>query len=377
MPCAHVSVVVDVPNQPRPSEKESAQPEEVQEDKKVKQLKEVEEKLRRIGEFFEYTGELPFSSLQEVTQFVKNSELKSCAKFWDIFSIMSIMDPRYRVEENVTAWRELAQGFDWSLYEFYMMTFIKEKQPKIHALHNGNPSSSQNDLDYGFFGSCKSYDEWAGVENQLDGWLYDCLETVEYYIRHDSDSEIPQSNLPDRKVGPWWTSPHEMLALMLLEAVRLQFDELRRFIRKFYKQLTAEWHVPKDQAWSLVGRYIRQIFSEMHVVRGFGIQAAYALGVETLEDKQEKVIAPMLWSALLSCEIFNKALDAGFIGHHAFQKEIMSYSFQKHHEVSTKTDSLVRQQNAAKERIERQEAELQSMRAIVNGSKKKLTERKT
>lgn len=267
-----------------------------------KRLNEVESRVSTEGFV---GGGVTFSSQADVEIWVGTNGKPSSGFFWDIFSVLCAMKPKYLTSKERSDWKFSTERIHSTLLEAELTTAMAHLLPP--ALYATNKAGDLSEKDDGF-GACLTHDEWVGGHKRKafvdkTGSLLDTFcGSVEKAVNH-------KKNKLDSKA--------RRLAVSLLDKTRSHWNALTRFVESYHTKLTKVSQFPMGKAWPLIGQCVGAIFEAMW---------AYRSQVDKLQDNQDpEEIASVIWAVLQCHRIMEDFIRVDFHGHPAVVKEITHF----------------------------------------------------
>jgi hypothetical protein len=240
-------------------------------------------------------NQFTFSTFYEVKSWVEENRVTTYGTFWDMFSVLVAMKPKYQTGKDMADERYSSARIKSTPFENDLSASMSHPRPLVLFGTKGGQLAPMNEG----FGACPTYEQWVGSG---------C----------DSVKAMLTSQLNNYCVGVNGTLDYSHLATpfitALLTEVRSQWNHMVSCIETFHNDLLYVAKFTKAKAWQLLGRTMAAVFEAM---------AGPRAEVARLSDSQDlHSKASLIWAVLRCHRIMQQFIDVKFRGHPAIVKEM-------------------------------------------------------
>jgi hypothetical protein len=275
-----------------------------------------------------------FGSKAELRKFLVDEKVASVGQFWDLFSVMVVMEPKRMTGKEVADNRYSADRVSTTTLENDLAASMSHEQP---ALLFGTTGGHTAPADEGL-AACGSYGKWIGKGcESYKQKLGKLLRNYTAGIR-----------------GTLTTGGRgNALVRSLLSAVQDQWNSLVAFIDTFHQELVEVAKFTPGKAYLLIGRCVRAVFETM---------VPYRASVSLLSDPgllENK--AAYIWSVLQCHRILQGFMSVEWRGHPSIVKELGLFTLTERVD-PTEVSELIVRTHAAEASANKAQKELKEMK---------------
>jgi hypothetical protein len=242
-----------------------------------------------------WLNQYTFSTFYEVKSWCEENSVISYGTFWDLFSVLVAMKPKYQTGKDMADKRYSSARIKSTPFENDLAASMSHPRPLALFGKKGGELALMNDC----FGACPSYEQWVGsgcdsvkamLTTQLVNFCAGVNGTLDY----------------GHPATPFITA--------LLTEVQSQWNHMVSCIETFHNDLIYVAKFTKPKAWQLLGRTMAAVFEAMSGPRA---------KVARLSDGQDlHSKASLIWAVLCCHRIMQQFIEVKFWGHPAIVKEM-------------------------------------------------------
>jgi hypothetical protein len=240
-------------------------------------------------------NQFTFSTFYEVKTWCEENYVTTYGTFWDLFSVLVAMKPKYQTGKDMADERYSSARIKSTPFENDLAASMSHPRPLALFGTKGGQLASMNEG----FGACPTYEQWVGsgcdsvkaiLTTQLNNYCVGVNGTLDY------------------------SHPATPFITALLTEVQSQWNHMVSCIETFHNDLLYVAKFTKAKAWQLLGRTMGAVFEAMSGPRA---EVARLADGQDLHSK-----ASLIWAVLRCHRIMQQFIDVKFRGHPAIVKEM-------------------------------------------------------
>jgi hypothetical protein len=236
-----------------------------------------------------------FSTFYEVRTWCEDHTVATFGIFWDLFSVMVAMKPKYQTGKDMADEKFSSARIKSTPFENDLLASMSHPRPlALFGKKNGELAPANEG-----FGACPTYDQWVGSDcesykgilcTQITNFCAGVLGTLDF------------------------THPATPFVTALLTEVQSQWNHVVSFIETFHNDLLYVAKFTKPKAWQLLGRTLAAVFEAMAGPRA---EVARLSDGSNLHSKSS-----LIWTVLRCHRSMQQFVVVKFRGHPAVVKEM-------------------------------------------------------
>jgi hypothetical protein len=236
-----------------------------------------------------------FSTFYEVKTWCEETKVETYGVFWDLFSVLVAMKPKYQTGKDVADERHSLAQIKSTPFKNDLSASMSHPRPLALFGKRGGELAPVNEG----FGACPTYKQWVGSGCESVKALL-TMQLVNFCVGVTGTLDFEHPSTP--------------FVTALLTEVQAQWNHMVSCIETFHNDLLYVAKFIKPKAWQLLRQMMAAVFEAMSGTRA---------EVARLSDNQDlHSKAGLIWGVLRCHRIMQQFIVVKFRGHPAIEKEM-------------------------------------------------------